>query len=237
MCLAGDRFAFTCTNGGRSRLGQVFTYKPGPFEGTAREHEAPGELTLIAEADENSLLRNADNLVMASNADGTLADKAFPRAENGVGCNWQYSTLTGIQLFTCASSLIYFDVNADISGKTVSSATLKLYPEILPASYTTQYALWAIFDNWSEGVTWNTQPQVYAGSIRFNQPTSSLPLQIDVTTIVQNWANGTFNNFGFLLEDTKYNFPFETHLRASFFCSKEGVPGCTRPPELVITYQ
>ena len=65
MCLAGDRFAFTCTNGGRSRLGQVFTYKPGPFEGTAREHEAPGELTLIAEADENSLLRNADNLVMA----------------------------------------------------------------------------------------------------------------------------------------------------------------------------
>jgi secreted PhoX family phosphatase len=65
LCLAGDRYAFTCTNGGRSRLGQVFTYTPSPFEGTSREHEVPGELTLIAEADENSLLRNADNLTMA----------------------------------------------------------------------------------------------------------------------------------------------------------------------------
>ncbi len=65
LCAAGDRFAFTCTNGGPARLGQVFTYKPGPFEGTAAETEEPGELTLIAEAVEQSLLRNADNLTMA----------------------------------------------------------------------------------------------------------------------------------------------------------------------------
>ena len=65
LCVAGDRFAFTCTIGGPARIGQVFTYKPSPFEGTATETEEPGELTLIAEADEQSLLRNCDNLTMA----------------------------------------------------------------------------------------------------------------------------------------------------------------------------
>jgi secreted PhoX family phosphatase len=65
LCVAGDRFAFTCTIGGPARLGQVFTYKPSPYEGTREELGAPGKLELIAEADVNSLLRNADNLTMA----------------------------------------------------------------------------------------------------------------------------------------------------------------------------
>ena len=65
LCAAGDRFAFTCTIGGPARIGQVFTYKPSPFEGTATEKDEPGQLTLIAEAEESSLLRNCDNLTMA----------------------------------------------------------------------------------------------------------------------------------------------------------------------------
>jgi secreted PhoX family phosphatase len=65
LCVAGDRFAFTCTIGGPARLGQVFTYKPSPYEGTRQELGAPGLLELIAESDVNSLLRNADNLTMA----------------------------------------------------------------------------------------------------------------------------------------------------------------------------
>jgi len=65
LTVAGDRFAFACTIGGPARLGQVFTYRPSPFEGTPRESGMPGELTLLVEADGASLLRNADNLVMA----------------------------------------------------------------------------------------------------------------------------------------------------------------------------
>lgn len=65
LCVADDRFALTCTIGGPARLGQVFTYKPSPYEGTKDEVNAPGELELIAEADVNSLLRNCDNLTMA----------------------------------------------------------------------------------------------------------------------------------------------------------------------------
>jgi secreted PhoX family phosphatase len=65
LCAAGDGFAFTCTIGGPRRLGQVFLYQPSPQEGQPGEAEQPGQLTLIAEAGEDSLLRNADNLTMA----------------------------------------------------------------------------------------------------------------------------------------------------------------------------
>lgn len=65
LTVAGDRFAFACTIGGSTRRGQVFTYKPSPFEGDANEQESPGELTLIAEANRRSLLTNCDNLTMA----------------------------------------------------------------------------------------------------------------------------------------------------------------------------
>jgi secreted PhoX family phosphatase len=62
LCAADGFLAFTCTIGGRARLGQVFAYTPGPYEGTAREAEVPGTLALLAEAGENSLLQNADNI-------------------------------------------------------------------------------------------------------------------------------------------------------------------------------
>jgi len=57
LCVAGDRFAFTCTNGGPARLGQIFTYRPTSADA--------GELELITESQQDSLLRNADNLTMA----------------------------------------------------------------------------------------------------------------------------------------------------------------------------
>lgn len=65
LTAADDYVAFTCTIGGRARLGQVFTYVPSADEGTARETENPGRLTLLAEADAGSLLRNADNITCA----------------------------------------------------------------------------------------------------------------------------------------------------------------------------
>lgn len=65
LCTDGEEFFFTCTIGGRARLGQVFHYRPSPFEGTDREQDSPGRLTLIAEADDESLLRNCDNITMA----------------------------------------------------------------------------------------------------------------------------------------------------------------------------
>jgi len=65
LCAAAGYFAFTCTIGGSSRYGQVFAYQPSRYEGTADETDKPGQLTLIAESDTESLLRNADNLIAA----------------------------------------------------------------------------------------------------------------------------------------------------------------------------
>ena len=56
---------FTCTIGGPERLGQVFTYRPSPEETTSAEAAVPGELSLLAESSQDSLLRNADNLTMS----------------------------------------------------------------------------------------------------------------------------------------------------------------------------
>lgn len=65
LTVAGDEFAFTCTLGGPDRLGQIFSYRPSRFEGSAAEKEYPGELTLLSEATPQSLLKHCDNLTMA----------------------------------------------------------------------------------------------------------------------------------------------------------------------------
>ena len=65
LCKAGDNFVFACTIGGAARLGQLFSYWPSPYEGTPAETDSPGYIVLIAEATEDSLLRNADNITMA----------------------------------------------------------------------------------------------------------------------------------------------------------------------------
>lgn len=65
LCMADGFLAFTCTIGGPARLGQVFTYTPSPYEGTSRESQSPGQLTLVAESGRQSLLHNADNITAA----------------------------------------------------------------------------------------------------------------------------------------------------------------------------
>lgn len=65
LCVAGDDLFLTATTGGPAGLGQVFRYRVSEFEGRHKETESPGTLTLFAEADQDSLLRNADNLTMA----------------------------------------------------------------------------------------------------------------------------------------------------------------------------
>ena len=56
LCTAGDDFFITATIGGPARMGQVFRYRAAPGQGT---------LSLVAESEPGSLLRNPDNLVMA----------------------------------------------------------------------------------------------------------------------------------------------------------------------------
>ncbi|KAA0217380.1 MAG: DUF839 domain-containing protein [Leptolyngbya sp. PLA3] len=63
-----------CTDGGKARRGQVWRYVPSPFEGTPRESESPGALTLFIEPDDKSVLDMPDNCVVAPWGDLVLCE-------------------------------------------------------------------------------------------------------------------------------------------------------------------
>lgn len=74
LCDANGDMVFTCTIGGAARLGQVFAYRPSPHEGQPQEEVVPGQLTLLAEATHESILRNADNITFAPSGDLIAAE-------------------------------------------------------------------------------------------------------------------------------------------------------------------
>lgn len=62
MFFSHDTIYWACTNGGTILKGQVFAYKPSPYEGTDRESEAPGKLELYLEPNNSELVEMCDNL-------------------------------------------------------------------------------------------------------------------------------------------------------------------------------
>lgn len=65
---------FTMTNGGKTTMGQIFRYRPSPYEGTDREQESPGTIELFAEPNDSELVRNCDNLTIAPWGDLILCE-------------------------------------------------------------------------------------------------------------------------------------------------------------------
>lgn len=65
MWYGHDAVYFACTEGGRTRTGQIWRYVPSPHEGTPREGEQPGMLELFAEPNDPSVIENADNITVA----------------------------------------------------------------------------------------------------------------------------------------------------------------------------
>jgi len=61
---AGEVY-LACTNGGLARKGQIWTYRPSPFEGSGQEVTSPGTLELFVEPNDGTIIENADNLCVA----------------------------------------------------------------------------------------------------------------------------------------------------------------------------
>jgi secreted PhoX family phosphatase len=79
MWYGNNEIYFACTNGGSNKTGQIFRYKPSPYEGTARETESPGNLELFAEPNNTDILKYCDNLTIAPWGDIVLSeDDAHP---------------------------------------------------------------------------------------------------------------------------------------------------------------
>ena len=69
-----DAIFFACTNGGSAKKGQVWRYRPSPYEGTEKEEKAPGGLDLYVEPNDGELVDNADNLTVSPWGDVVLCE-------------------------------------------------------------------------------------------------------------------------------------------------------------------
>ena len=56
---------FCCTDGGPEQIGQIWRYRPSPFEGYDQERQTPGELTLLVESTDARILEKCDNITVA----------------------------------------------------------------------------------------------------------------------------------------------------------------------------
>ena len=65
----GEQAYVACTTGGQARIGQIFSYRPSPYEGTAKEATAPATIELFIEPNDATLIEMADNLTVAPNGD------------------------------------------------------------------------------------------------------------------------------------------------------------------------
>ena len=96
---------------------------------------------------------------------------------------------------------LWFDTGQYLNGRTVNSAVITLQISSLPGTSGGYFRVAPIANSWQEtSLTFNTL-DIYTDHIyTFNEPVTSV-LYIDVTSIVQAWANGVISNNGFVLWD------------------------------------
>lgn len=178
-----------------------------------------------------------DNLLMRSTVNRNIENTYYNAKENAVGCNWVV-TYYGDQNSVCSASLIYFDMAA-VRGKNIISATLMLSVDVPPTTLT-KYRVEANFKSWGPNVTWKTAPLTYANSnISFMSKYGTSPVSINVTSIVKNWANGAWANYGFMLSPDSFSNPNpgRATISATIFCSREYCGGGRAYyPQVIIEY-
>ena len=138
------------------------------------------------------------------------------------------------------SALLAFAMPADFWGSTVTSATLRLYPQSLPLQRDTTYRAYPIAGAWNPStVTWNTMPLQYTGVEYWDEvPASGLAVGVaanwNMTAAVQGWASGVLNANGFLLMDPTGWQGF-TSWRTTIFNTVTDTAGYR--PQLILQYQ
>ncbi|MGH8502954.1 MAG: alkaline phosphatase PhoX [Gammaproteobacteria bacterium] len=79
ICSGNGELYFCCTSGGALCAGQIFRYRPSPFEGEQREREAPGRLELFVESSDRRALDSCDNLTLTPWGDLLVCEDAKTR--------------------------------------------------------------------------------------------------------------------------------------------------------------
>ncbi len=173
-----------------------------------------------------------DNLLMYDSTNSAVGNTVYQTSSLAVGANYLYGMY--VDSYLVGFSAFRFDINSTIAGGTIQKATLRLRPQNLPADYGTTYGVRAFSASWNPAtITYNNMPNVYTGaaytSSKSPPSSTSVDWEIDVTGIVQAWANGTFANNGFLLYDANIAWPGYTALRGFDIHSLEASSSSVRP--------
>jgi len=197
---------------------------------------SPVSLTPIA------VLPAYDNYVSDSSAEDNTANTVFPSGDLPVGVNFYYSLLGWDYLYW--ASALKFDVQSQISGRSIKKATLRLYVYLLRGEFsiTPQIKLSAIASDWNPNtLTYHVYENMLIynnGQVVKDAPISAVvPFDFDVTYIVQQWASGYFNNYGFLLEPLNYQELGHESYQATSFQSLEYYYYANQRPQLIIEFQ
>jgi hypothetical protein len=137
-------------------------------------------------------------------------------------------------------SLVKFDLSS-IAGRTVTKATLKLYPVSLPSDYSgLHYQACEVTSDWNPATVCGntTLSWSLADAVSVDPPFNlAIPCEWDVTAIVQRWAGGSSVNRGFYIWDPQDGVvpgnPLGAYIRAVWFDSRESSAEARRPALVV----
>jgi hypothetical protein len=177
----------------------------------------------------------ADNGLIYSTEDDAAAQTVFANGDLAVGCFW----IAGYAYdsWTCYSTALRFALPDAVVGRPIEEATLRLQGYAGAEDFLTQYRVAAFASSWSAStITFANQPQHWNAAQTYLYPPTLNPIEIDVTGIVANWADGTWANHGLLLEDSSFVFPNYTANRVTFLYSMDYYDLASHRPQLVIRY-
>lgn len=156
----------------------------------------------------------------------TCVDQQYPTSNYYLS----ESLWTGGQLGSNAMrALIRFDLPSSISASQLTRASLRIRkkehqsPSIVANRITSSWT--------SNTATWNNQPGYTSfGCSDVCHAEGSDWYGMDVTTIVYNWLNGSYSNYGFLLREQSES---SSSQKTKYYSSDSGYPN---RPELVLYY-
>jgi len=168
-----------------------------------------------------------------------VANTAYPNSSTlAVGNDFYVNYLGTVTSYNLFGSALKFDIQSQISGRSIRRAELRLHISAYPAS-SSSYRLKAFASPWDRNtLTWNSidRLQAYSDST-VNVPQSfSSPMVINITNIVQSWASGRYQNHGVYLSDPNLNAPRNVELRRTEFHNMSHSNAALRP-SLYIEFQ
>ena len=81
------RIYFTCTSGGKNKLGQIWEYIPSVYEGSTNEEKHPAKLKLFFESDNAKSLDMCDNITISPYGDIIICEDGGG-VDNLIGITW-----------------------------------------------------------------------------------------------------------------------------------------------------